>query len=411
MIKNETLNRFIIDEAHCIDTWGSSFRPAYGKLFELKQFEKPIAAFTGTATPHTQQQIIEKLGLTQPDVHQASCDRSNLLFAVRKKKNKFSKEYVVHYVKEHHSNQCGIVYCGSTKDTVELAYIFKSQGIAAVFYHGKLDHFEKANNPNAWLNGKAMVMCATSAFGMGIDTLDVRFVIHDTIPRSLEDYYQGAGRAGRDGRLSNCIIMFRFSDRHQLLRDTSSMELHQVKYLKRSVNVVMHYCMSSTCRRQIIMKHFNDLSNVNCDGNCDNCANPTSSKKDYTREAILLCKCMEEMLTLEQNVMTKQLALTFKGSKSKHDVESKGFNKVVHYGSGQNVFKTDADSGNGRLTVTLVICSQALFFYQGLNKQYHDPLFLKCSKLLNEQPFLDKYFLYADYHILKEGSEVCDIVL
>lgn len=138
--------------------------------------------------------------------------------------------------------------------------------------------------------------------------------------------------------------MFRFSDRHQLLGKTSSMELHQVKYLKISVAVVMHHCMSSTCRRQFLMKHFNAVSNVNCDGDCDNCANPTSSLKDYTGEAILLCKCIEEMLMLEQHVAAKQLALTFKWSKSKHDMERKGFNNVAHCGAGQNVFKTDADS-------------------------------------------------------------------
>ncbi len=188
MAKNQTLSRFVIDEAHCVDTWGSSFRPAYGKLIELEQFKKPIAAFTGTATHDTQQQIIEKLGLSHPDIHQATCNRSNLSFTVRKKKNKNSKDDVVQYVKEHHPNQCGIVYCGLTKDTVELAYIFKSKSIAAVYNHGKPDHVEKANNAKAWLDGKAMVMCATSAFGMGIDKADVRFVIHDTIPRSLEDY-------------------------------------------------------------------------------------------------------------------------------------------------------------------------------------------------------------------------------
>ena len=341
MTKNQTLNRFVIDEAHCVDTWGNSFRPAYGRLIELKKFNKPIAAFTGTATCDTQQQIIEKLGLSQPDIHQASCNRSNLSFAVMEKRKKYSKEDVVQYVKDHHPNQCGIVYCSSTKDTVELAYIFKSKGLAAVYYHGKLDHFEKGNNAKAWLDGKAMVMCATNAFGMGIDKADVRFVIHDTIPRSLEDYYQEAGRAGRDGNPSRCIIMFKFADRNQLLRITSSTDSCEMEQLKRSVDAVVQYCMSSICRRKLIMQHFNDNTYVICNETCDNCANPTTCQKEYTKEATLVCNCVEEMHTLTPTITTKQLALTFKGSKSKLEVESKGFHRLAHYGSGRNVFRTD----------------------------------------------------------------------
>ena len=198
MTENNTLNRFVIDKAHCVDTWGNSFRPAYGQLIKLKEFSRPIAAFTGTATHETQEQIIEKLGLYKLEIHQASCNRGNLSFSVNKKRNKFSKEDVVEYVKENHINQCGIVYSSSTKDTVELAYIFKSKSMSAEYYHGKLDPFEKATNAKALLDGKAKIMCATSAFGMGIDKADVQFVIHDSIPRSLENYYQEAGRAGRD---------------------------------------------------------------------------------------------------------------------------------------------------------------------------------------------------------------------
>ena len=122
MTENKILSRFAIDEAHCVDTWGSSFRPAYGPLIKLRKFSRPVAAFTGTATNETRQQIIEKLGLCQPEIHRASCNRSKLSFSVLKKRKKHSKEDVVGYVKESHSNQCGIVYCSSTKGTVELAF-------------------------------------------------------------------------------------------------------------------------------------------------------------------------------------------------------------------------------------------------------------------------------------------------
>jgi RecQ family ATP-dependent DNA helicase len=348
MVENQSLNMFIIDEAHCVNTWGNSFRPAYGKLIELKKYNKPIAAFTGTATHQTQKQIIEGLGLNEPHIFQASCNRSNLSFSVLKKNDKHAKEYVVEYVQEHHANECGIVYCLSTRDSVELAYIFKAKGLSAVYYHGKLDFFEKADNAKSWLEGRAKIMCATSAFGMGIDKPDVRFVIHNSLPRSLEDYYQEAGRAGRDGNPSACIIMFKFSDRNQLIRAVSSNETENEESIKESVDTVVSYCMSSACRRKIIMEHFDDKSDVHCERGCDNCTKPDVPLKDYTKDAVTLCQCAKEMLVVCPAITIRQLALTLRGSKAKREVEDKGFQYVAHYGAGQRSFKNDA------MAITLV---------------------------------------------------------
>jgi RecQ family ATP-dependent DNA helicase len=345
MVKNNTLRRFIIDEAHCIDTWGNSFRPAYSNLSELKQFKKPLCAFTGTATHSTQEKIIEKLSLLAPVIFQASCNRANLFLKVMKKGEKHPKEEVVEYIIQHHSNQCGIVYCFSTKDTVELAYILKSKGLHAVYYHGQLDFFGKSENAKAWLKGKALIMCATSAFGMGIDKPDVRFVFHITLPRSIEDYFQEAGRAGRDGHPSSCIIGFRFGDRNQLMNTISAEKSkEEIEYLRNFINGVVLYCMSTACRRGLIMVHFGDKSNVVCGGTCDNCSNPTPPLKEYTSEALMVCKCLEELILVQPLVSIRQLALTFKGSKSKRDVESKGFHNIEHYGAGRTSFKNDADA-------------------------------------------------------------------
>ena len=345
MIKNNTLSRFIIDECHCIDTWGNSFRPAYSNLFELKEFEKPVCAFTGTATKQTQENIITKLNLVTPVIFQAPCNRPNLFLKVERKGEKHPKEELVDYVIQHHPNQCGIVYCFSTKDTLELAYIFKSRGIPVVYYHGQLDFFEKSENAKAWLKGKALIMCATSAFGMGIDKPDVRFVIHLTLPRSIEDYFQEAGRAGRDGNPSSCIVWFRFRDRNQLMNTMSAEKSEEeVEYLRNSINDVVTYCMSTACRRELIMAHFGDKSNVFCGGTCDNCTKPAPPLKEYTKEAIMICKCVEEMKRVQPLISTRQLALTFKGSKSKREVESKGFHMIEHYSAGQYSFKNDVDT-------------------------------------------------------------------
>ncbi|XP_028416848.1 ATP-dependent DNA helicase Q-like 4B [Dendronephthya gigantea] len=246
MSENGTLLRFVIDEAHCVDTWGKSFRPSYAQLSTLKQFNRPIVAFTGTGTNQTKQRNVEKLGLVQPLILQSSCNRKNLVFKVISKSGPHAKEDVVKYVQENFPNVCGIVYCFSTKDTVELAYLFKSKGVSCVYYHGQLDHFERTYNARAWLSGKAQIICATSAFGMGIDKPDVRFVTNLSLPQSLEEYYQEAGRAGRDGNTSHCVIMFRFEDRNkliQLIHKAASEDL--IEFQMHSLNRVVSYCMSS----------------------------------------------------------------------------------------------------------------------------------------------------------------------
>ena len=345
MAENNMLTRFVIDEAHCVDTWGQSFRPSYGELHQLKQFGRPVSAFTGTATNESKERIVLKLALVDPVIIRSTCDRPNLSYKVIPKSGPHSKEDLVKYVLENFHNKCGIVYCSTTKETVELAYIFKSKGLAAVFYHGQLDFFEKSDNARAWLSEKALVMCATSAFGMGIDKPNVRFVIHLSMPRSIEEYYQEAGRAGRDGDNADCVLMYRFEDRNKLLQLIATKESEEQKeYLHRSLNCMVSYCMSSICRRKLILEYFNDASEVDCNRRCDNCLKPLPALKDYTREAINMCICVEEMKIVHPKINVRQLALTFKGSKSKRDVESKGFNQIPHYGIGHAYFKNDTDA-------------------------------------------------------------------
>ena len=267
MVENKSLVRFVVDEAHCVDIWGQNFRPSYGELGNLKQFGKPTAAFTGTATKLTKKRIVEKLRLVDAVVFQSTCNRKNLFFNVVHKSGPHAKEDVVKFVYDNYNDSCGIVYCSRTKDTVELAYIFKTKGLSAVYYHGQLDIFEKSDNARAWLSGRASVMCATSAFGMGIDKPDVRFVVHLSLPKSLEEYYQEAGRAGRDGKNSQCTIMYRFEDRNQLIQliSKSSSEEH-LEYQMTSLNKVVSYCTSHLCRRKILMEYFDDETETDCNG-------------------------------------------------------------------------------------------------------------------------------------------------
>ena len=259
-----------------------------------------------------------------------------------RKGEKHSKEDVVQHVHEHHPNECGIVYCLSTKDAVELAYIFKSKGFLAAYYHGKLDFFEKGENAKLWINGQAKIMCATSAFGMGIDKPDVRFVIHNSIPRSLEDYYQEPGRAGR---MANHPHASSCSD---LLIETSLSALYyQMKTkMKITSRTLLMQLYPTVCHQYAEGKPSWTILTTIVQWSVRKGVT-TAQKlplKDYSKEAIILCECIKEMQALNPKITIRQLALTFKGSKAKPEVESKGFHNVAHYGAGQNLFKNDTDT-------------------------------------------------------------------
>ena len=326
--------------------WGQNFRPSFQELYQLERFGKPICAFTATATIRTQSVIVEKLALVEPTIIQMSCNRPNLVYEVLPKKDQSGKGDVVELIKRRFPSRCGIIYCSTTRETLELAYELKTAGISAVYFHGQLDQFEQQSNSQTWFTEKADIICATNAFGMGIDKHNVHFVIHFTMPKSLEEYYQEAGRAGRDGNTAFCILLYRFEDRSKLLRlvFTSEAPDEVRNNQKIALDTVVSYCLSKNCRREIILKYFNDNSEIRCNNTCDNCNNQDIiSPRNLSEQAKMLCRCKEEMLTKHAKLSVKQIALTFKGSKSKRDVETKGFHEIASYGVGRGAFKKDAN--------------------------------------------------------------------
>ena len=337
------LSFFVIDEAHCIDTWGSDFRPAYQQLGTLRKYDTPFAALTGTAAGHTVNVIKSALQMDDAQVIRMPCRRENLQYNGVPKKESRSKQQVAEIVSKEHIDDCGIVYCATQADSVEMTYVLKDHGILATFYHAGLDRHERLQNSSLWLDGSMPVICCTNAFGMGIDKKNVRFVIHLTQPSSLEDYVQESGRGGRDGETCNCTLLYRFEDRTFHLRNISKIESKQVTDDKlRMLNEITKFCMeTSMCRVQSISRHFGEDESNPC-GVCDICQKGSvPDLHDCTDEAKNVLNCLASLIAIQPKIKLSELALVFIGSKAK-DVMSKGFHVVPLYGKGKKSFKNIA---------------------------------------------------------------------
>lgn len=268
----ENLNPSLIaiDEAHCISQWGHDFRPEYTQLAKIRDLwpNIPIAAFTATADKVTRKDIITQLGLSNPKLIVSSFDRPNLSLEVRfgvKKKNKI--EEIASFIQKRNL-ESGIIYCLSRKSTEELAGELKLKGIQAGYYHAGLSAEERNNIQDDFSNDRIKVMCATIAFGMGIDKSNVRYVIHANMPKNMEGFYQEIGRAGRDGLPSDTILYYNVGDLVLLksFNETSAQkELNNEK-----LNRMVQYAEAAICRRVILLAYFGETLEKPCN-NCDVC--------------------------------------------------------------------------------------------------------------------------------------------
>ncbi|MGY5850813.1 DNA helicase RecQ [Salegentibacter sp. F14] len=259
-----------IDEAHCISSWGHDFRPAYTQLgFLKKRFPKtPLIALTATADKATRQDICNQLGISKAQKHIASFDRKNLSLEVRPGIKRFEQiEKFIHLRK----NESGIIYCLSRKTTEELASKLKARGLSAEAYHAGLDHETRIKIQDDFINDHSKIICATIAFGMGIDKSNIRWVIHYNMPKNMEGYYQEIGRAGRDGLPSETLLFHSYADVVQLQKFASTAGNSEVQLAK--LDRMKQYSESLTCRRKILLNYFGELKQEDC-GNCDICRNP-----------------------------------------------------------------------------------------------------------------------------------------
>lgn len=284
---------YAIDEAHCISEWGHDFRPEYRRIRQIinRIGKAPIIALTATATPKVQRDIQKTLEMNNATVFKSSFNRENLYYEVRAKSQNVEKD-IIKYIKSQ-GTKSGIVYCLSRKRVEELAESLVINGISALPYHAGLDSSVRSFNQDCFLMEKCDVIVATIAFGMGIDKPDVRYVIHNDIPKSLEGYYQETGRAGRDGGEGNCILFYSRKDLQKLEKFMQGKPISEQEIGKQLLLEAASYAESSICRRKTLLHYFGEEYSLNNCCNCDNCLHP----KNMTDAKELLCSVLELVST------------------------------------------------------------------------------------------------------------------
>lgn len=323
-----TVSLIAIDEAHCISAWGHDFRPAYTNLGYLKNRfpSTPILALTATADKATRTDITKQLNLNNPKTVVASFDRKNLSLEVRPALDRVKQ--IIDFI-ENKPNESGIVYCLSRKTTEELAEKLQKKGINAKAYHAGLDSKLRSKTQDDFINDDCQVVCATIAFGMGIDKSNVRWVIHYNLPKNIEGYYQEIGRAGRDGLPSETILFESYSDVIQLQKFASEGLNAEVQLAK--LERMKQYADALSCRRKILLSYFGELVTENC-GNCDICKNPPT----FFDGTLIAQKALSAITRLQEKETLAVIVDFLRGSKNAHIYEN-DYQNLKTYGIGTDI--------------------------------------------------------------------------
>lgn len=370
LAKSVPISMVTVDEAHCISQWGQDFRPSYMKIVEfVKTLEKRpiISAFTATATETVREDIVCTLGLQNPFTLVNGFDRENLFFQVDKPKNK--EQYILKYISEH-SGDSGIIYCATRKNVDNIYELLKGKGVSVGKYHAGMSAGERKKMQDDFVFDYTSIVVATNAFGMGIDKSNVRFVIHYNMPQSMENYYQEAGRAGRDGLDAKCILLFspqdivinRFLLDHKEMQDLDPADRETVRERDvRRLQVMERYCYTTECLRNYILKYFGE----NPEKPCQDCGN-----------------CLREFETLDMTEAAKKVINCV--------YEAKG-----RYGK-QIIIDTVAGAKTARLEEIGTVRYKSYGVLAGTNKNL--------LRRLIEQLVLEGYLRVGDYQVLKLGD-------
>lgn len=333
LLRTMQVSMIAIDEAHCVSQWGHDFRTSYRSIQPLIETLKPrpiVSAFTATATEEVKRDIIKLLSLKDANIYTTGFDRENLFLSVERGLNK--KNYIIDYI-EKNSEHIGIVYAATRKDVDKIYEFLKEKGYSVGKYHAGLTEEERSGTQEDFIYDNIKIMVATNAFGMGIDKSNVRYVIHYNMPKNIEAYYQEAGRAGRDGEPSECILFFEDRDtvlQKFLIDQNVFAEERRAKEYKR-LQDIMDYCHTTGCLRKYILDYFGEENIKEKCNNCSNCKDERESV-DITIDAQKIFSCIARM---KQNFGTLLVAQVLRGSKDKKVLDF-GFDKLSTYGIMKN---------------------------------------------------------------------------
>jgi ATP-dependent DNA helicase RecQ len=318
------ISLFAVDEAHCISEWGHDFRPEYRRLREMMIQINPdaaVIALTATATPKVKVDIVRNLDLKDPNIFISSFNRPNLYYEIQPKiKKEDTLKSIVRFI-VNNKGKSGIIYTLNRKTTEELAELLVQNGIKAVAYHAGLDSKLRAHRQDLFLNEDTQVIVATIAFGMGIDKPDIRFVIHYNIPKSIENYYQETGRAGRDGMEGKCILYYSHKDVSKLEHLMRDKPLSEREIGAQLINESVAYAETGVCRRKVLMSYFGEeYTQENCQ-NCDNCLHPKErvEAKDDAVKVLKVVKALDERFATDYTVTIVSGKLTPQNKMYRHD--------------------------------------------------------------------------------------------